>query len=116
MKPKRIQRKRTKDWRMPENTIYVGRPTKFANPFKVGSYYNASGGLIDAELAVTLFRHLLTTSDAIISEFWHGSMGNKNVPILDNLHELKGKNLACWCRLDMPCHADVLLELANRKL
>lgn len=28
--------------------------------------------------------------------------------------ELAGKNLACWCPLDQPCHADVLLELANR--
>ena len=30
-----------------------------------------------------------------------------------HLHELRGKNLACWCKLDEPCHADVLLKLAN---
>ncbi|MGO8055976.1 DUF4326 domain-containing protein, partial [Rhizobium leguminosarum] len=30
-------------------------------------------------------------------------------------HELRGKNLACWCPLDQPCHADVLLEIANSK-
>jgi hypothetical protein len=29
------------------------------------------------------------------------------------LPSLRGKNLACWCPLDQPCHADVLLELAN---
>lgn len=33
--------------------------------------------------------------------------------LLANLSELRGKNLACWCRLDQPCHADVLLEKAN---
>ena len=36
MKPKRIQRKRTKGWRMPENTVYVGRPSKFRNMCRVG--------------------------------------------------------------------------------
>jgi hypothetical protein len=30
------------------------------------------------------------------------------------LHELRGKNLACWCKLDEACHADVLLRLANQ--
>jgi len=33
-----------------------------------------------------------------------------------NLEELRGKNLACWCPLDKPCHADILLELANGSL
>ena len=34
--PKRIQRKRTKGWRMPADAIYVGRPTKWGNPDKIG--------------------------------------------------------------------------------
>ena len=33
--PKRIQRKRTAGWRMPENTVYVGRPTRWGNPYPV---------------------------------------------------------------------------------
>jgi len=33
--------------------------------------------------------------------------------LLQALPSLRGKNLACWCSLDGPCHADVLLELAN---
>lgn len=33
--------------------------------------------------------------------------------ILDRLHELRGHDLVCWCPLDSPCHADVLLELAD---
>lgn len=42
------------------------------------------------------------------------SMAAKRVVIRRSLHELTGKDLACWCSLDAPCHADVLLELANR--
>lgn len=36
MTPQRIQRKRTKGWKMPENTVYVGRPSKWGNPFTIG--------------------------------------------------------------------------------
>ena len=97
MKPERIQRKRTKGWRMPENTIYVGRPTKWGNPFvgdDVVKWYRK-----DWELTIQL------------------RMGtDRCAKLVDDLHELRGKNLACWCRLDQECHADVLLELANREV
>ena len=83
--PKRIQRKRTKGWRMPPNTVYVGRGSKWGNPY-VGSK------------AVSLYRaHIAMLSQEILSM----------------LEELRGKNLACWCSLDKPCHADILLEIAN---
>lgn len=88
-KPIRIQRKRTKGWKMPENTIYVGRPSKWANPFKIGR----DG---DREECVQKHRELTIAHRYLI-----------------NFSDLKGKNLACWCRLDEPCHADFLLELAN---
>ena len=103
-KPKRIQRKRTKGWKMPENTIYVGRPSKWGNPFYIGEpspevdkglFYAAQ----DAAEAVNKFRQL-----CIKKEFAY--------PV-DDIEELRGKNLACWCSLDQPCHADVLLEEAN---
>ncbi len=86
MTPKRIQRKRTKGWRMPPNAVYVGRPTKWGNPFDV-----AKTGRVPAVLRFAC----------------------EVAPLLD-LSELRGKDLACWCRLDQECHADVLLELANR--
>ena len=89
MKPQRIQRKRTKGWTMPDNTLYVGRPSKWGNPFTVAEY--GQGG------AVVKFR------DYINHSFEY-----------DDIKQLRGKNLACWCRLDEPCHADVLLELANK--
>lgn len=61
--PKRIQRRRTKGWRMPPGAVYVGRPTVLADRVDVS--------------------------------------------------ELRGRDLACWCPLDAPCHADLLIELAN---
>ena len=81
----RIQRKRTKGWKMPENTIYVGRPTKWGNPFD-----KTNSGSVHPALRFAC----------------------EVAPLLD-ASELRGKNLACWCRLDQECHADVLLEFAN---
>jgi len=96
--PIRIQRKRTKGWKMPPNTVYVGRPTKWGNPYKI----DCAVGIDTRADAVRLFRDML-------------KFGNPEDYPLDDVigAELRGKNLACWCRLDQPCHADVLLELAN---
>ncbi len=92
--PKRIQRNRTKGWKMPDNTIYVGRGSKWGNHFAV-SKYGRDG-------AVDKFRQYI---------------GHPNSPhdfeFQDIEEELTGKNLACWCREDQACHADVLLEYAN---
>ena len=85
---KRIQRKRTKDWRMPPNTVYVGRPTKWGNPYKV-SVFN------DSDECLRLYRD------------WIQRHLNGNPTFLE---PLKGKDLACWCPLDKPCHVNVLLE------
>lgn len=89
--PQRIQRKRTKGWTMPADTVYVGRPTKWGNPFPIPE--------TSAACAVGHFRGY------VVGLLTNGT----GYP----LGELRGKNLACWCRLDQPCHADVLLELAN---
>lgn len=90
MKPVRIQRQRSKGWKMPENTVYVGRPTKWGNPFPLSEF--------GPHLAVRKFRLRLVGLQAIGAS---------------SLAELRGKNLACWCPLNQLCHADVLLELAN---
>jgi len=105
--PKRIQRKRTKGWKMPENTVYVGRPTKWGNPFKVGDVHRFervyTGGyaevtIADRAHAVWLYKRYLTIGEKMAAPF-----------------SLAGKDLACWCPLDQPCHADVLLKIANKK-
>lgn len=119
-RPKRIQRKRTKGWRMPPNTVYVGRPSRWGNPFRVGNYAlkgdadpNYRGPLkmlfvqTTKEHADSRFT-LLNTADQILEWFeWY--MRAVDRP----LTELRGKDLACWCKEGAPCHADILLKLAN---
>ena len=105
MIPKRIQRKRTKGWKMPSNTVYVGRPSKFGNPF----YKHGDGYPMDKALAVKAFREQLEADGGFFA------LGHRIPTMLTDIkRELKDKNLCCWCPLDKPCHADVLLELANR--
>lgn len=115
--PQRIQRMRTAGWKMPPNTVYVGRPGKFGNPFK-GEYQAAT---MTRQMLVDQFRFWLTRphpgeTTRLANGAKHTYLGvpiDDRQPILDSLHELRGKNLACWCPTSQPCHADVLLELAN---
>lgn len=90
MTPERIQRKRTKGWRLPANTVCVSRPGRYGNPF--------DWQLLGREEAVRRFRlDLLARLE-----------GDPHC-----LDELRGRNMACWCKPGEPCHADILLELAN---
>ena len=88
MKPHRVQLSRKKGWRLPPNTVVVSRPTKWGNPFKAGCRYDAVVAYLD----------------------WR----ERNPLCESEVAMLRGKNLACWCPLDQPCHADVLLEMVNQ--
>lgn len=106
--PKRIQRKRTKGWRMPSGAFSVCRPGTFGNRWTAKDYRATGYKGTDTEVAqvcVDAFRAWLTGRK-------HWAHGIPLLPIPD-LSPLRGKDLACWCALDKPCHADVLLELAN---
>ena len=121
--PVRIQRKRTKGWKMPENTVCVDRPSVWGNPFPI---------TLGRKLAVDLYRELLTGS---FNPFWLSHLSDE---VFDGIyqaratwlkrfkqtfntleiayicrHELGGKNLATWCKPKDECHGDVLLEIAN---
>jgi uncharacterized protein YvpB len=96
--PKRIQRKRIKGWRMPENTVCVTRISK-TNPGKWGNPFEVKEGRPASE-AVGMYREALET-------------GKLPYSIADVKRELAGKNLACWCKPGTPCHGDYLLEIAN---
>jgi hypothetical protein len=76
---------------MPEGAIYVGRPSQWRNPHKVGD-----PGVPDRATAKRLFEEGVTAEEAV-----------------EIKRNLRGRDLACWCPLDQPCHADVLLEIAN---
>src|SRR5581483_7053762 len=110
VKPKRIQRKRTKGWTMPPNAAYVGRPTKWGNPyFMVSVIGDDEHKRRERQSAVDRYRQLLEArgADYARSGRKHGPAGYPH----DAVAELRGKDLACWCPLDQPCHADVLLEI-----
>jgi hypothetical protein len=93
-KPRRLQLSRRKGSRLAEDAVVVARPTKWGSPYKPGK-------LTRAEIVARYRRDLLA--------------GKLKVSIADARRELKGHNLACWCSLDGPCHADVLIEFANAK-
>lgn len=92
---------------MPEGCVYVGRPTKFGNPFT-------------GPEAVDLFRRWL--AGKMSTREWNEQFSHCRIGMVADrqvvracLHRLRGKDLACWCPLDAAaCHADVLLELANQ--
>lgn len=99
---------------MPEGAVYVGRPTKWGNPIKWTDYpatrqteegdQHAVTPAMRRRFAVTDFR---ATVQLAIGRFI-------GYPSADEIRrELAGSDLACWCPLDQPCHADVLLEIAN---
>jgi hypothetical protein len=98
--PRRVQLRRTKGWRMPPNTVKVCRSTVFGNPYTI-----EENGRWDA---VALYRFYVTDP---LWEDPHVRSHQERLRAL--IPSLRGKNLACFCPLDKPCHADVLLELAN---
>ncbi len=97
MKPIRIQLRRTKGWKMPENTVSVARPSAWGNPFVVKFDPHSDYSPQTRAEAVKMFRASV----------------DKGLMRIKIRSELQGKNLACYCPLSEPCHADVLLELAN---
>lgn len=103
--PKRIQRKRAKGWKMPKGAVYVGRPTKFGNPFRI-----SNGDCDHSDCGPG--SHPPITQRQTVEAFrgWLAGM-LKAEPLF--LEKLRGKDLACWCSPYEPCHADVLLEWAN---
>jgi hypothetical protein len=92
--PRRLQLSRKKGFRLPAGAIVVSRPTKWGNPYRPDK-------LTRAEAVAAYRRDLLA--------------GKLRVSVADARRELKGHDLACWCSLDGPCHADVLLKVANAK-
>jgi hypothetical protein len=107
-RPVRVRLSRAKGWRMPPNTVKCDRSTSRGNPFAHR----------DPAIAVRMFRCWLvgTLRTATIFDCRlaiSGPLGHYRRDLRAELPHLRGKNLACWCRLDQPCHADILLEISN---
>ncbi|UTT53781.1 DUF4326 domain-containing protein [Microbacterium maritypicum] len=109
--PIRVQLSRKKGWRKPENTVVVARPSRWGNPFPIPGN--------GREYAIRFFVNWLTNSLDAEGRYCDGrptylGVPSSQRPTLEEIRaELGGKNLACWCPLDQPCHADVLLRIAN---
>jgi hypothetical protein len=117
---RRIQLKRTKGWRLAPNARAVTRPGYFGNPYRPGDVY----------LVGDLMPFPVPTART-----WEGPCGDANLRAVkcrdtaqavewfrlwaatalepEKVALLRGQDLACWCPLDQPCHADVLLQIAN---
>ena len=94
--PRRIRLSRRRGWRKPPGAVVVARPSKWGNPFLIDDDRSRAE-------AVELFARALTQGDTTALRF----------NVADIRRELAGRDLACWCPLEEPCHADVLLRLAN---
>ena len=105
MTPRRVQLSRRKGWKMPENTVKVDRTTKWGNPFIVGEHGTRAE-------CVRLFELLLGGYLCISANNADAQNAYMKMARRDR-EQLRGKNLACWCPPDAPCHADVLLVMAN---
>ena len=93
-KPRRLKLSRQKGARLPQGAVVVARPTKWGNPYRPDKMTRAQ--------AVANYRRDLLA-------------GKLKVSVADARRELAGRDLACWCPLDGPCHANVLIEIANAK-
>lgn len=122
---------------MPANTVKVDRSTRWGNPFNFRApdhcwtalIYGCKGNPAGRhEASVVAFRQWLTGGNAVAIQASFGAGDGERVmtfasspvvdvpaprPLADIAAELRGKNLACWCKPGAPCHADVLIELAN---
>jgi hypothetical protein len=95
--PKRIQLFRKRGWRKPEGSVSVAGTSKYHNPHRP-----AAGHHTVEEHAEAVRRY----RDDLFA-------GRLPVTVDDVRRELAGKDLCCYCAPHLPCHADVLLEIAN---
>jgi hypothetical protein len=85
---------------MPDGAVYVGRPTRWGNPWPVGRPGIDGSVMPNAQAAVDRYESSIDRVSAL--------------PTRDDIRrELAGRDLVCWCALDQPCHADVLMKIAN---
>lgn len=116
MKPVRITLSRKAGWRMPPNTVKVARPGPWGNPWRVGKATYGDGTIQWAVFTEGAMSFHPTKEEAVrvaVARFEANAKSDANAPWRELARlALRGKNLACFCK-DGPCHADVLLELAN---
>jgi hypothetical protein len=118
VKPKRIQRKRAKGFRLPDKTLCISRPGVWGNIYPVSEF---------GDLALPLFRNSLCGiwnpslldghPEALRGKAydlhckWVGQFAQHPLDVLRDILP-RYHFIACWCRLDRECHGDIMLEVA----
>lgn len=119
VRPVRIQRKRARGWVLPINAVVVTRPSEFGNPYKISAVKFNNGErewwVENRNInGIYCFKNKAEAQAAAVKLFRHWVEHNAPMNYVDRAKlALKGRDLCCWCALDQPCHADVLLEIAN---
>ena len=120
----RVQRKRTRGWRKPDRAVSVARPSRWGNPYRAGmtlrsknmtAFIVSEAGLLEHFLDQDI-GYQITAAEAVrLYRAWVVKKMADDSPqrLYYNLDLLRGKPLMCWCEPGDPCHADVLVELAN---
>lgn len=129
--PRRIQRRRLKGWRAPDGAVYVGRGSKWGNPCtqvrmpaldgseweREGRLGKASGqhhAFVHPDKTITSHLVLDATREQAVAMYrrW---LDERPSLVEAARAELPGRDLMCWCPPDEPCHADLLLAVANEE-
>lgn len=130
---KRLQKtNRQKGYKQPDNAFFVGKPTKWDTPFRVVEVPNNDvlNELFVRWMVVSWidfsgyldYNEFLTRNEAAKAsiETFERMLVDGKIPTYgkkwrEKLEEMRGKDLLCYCPIDEPCHADVLLKYANEK-
>lgn len=108
--PIRIQRKRVKGWKKPTGVVNCSRPGIYGNPFKLNQVVHGKDIGVSDNVPI-----VLDNADKLVLayRYWLDNTAIGLIIKIRAINELKGKDLMCFCRLDQPCHADILLKIAN---
>ena len=86
--------------------VYIGRGSKWGNP-----YTHIASNIGAGRPA----KYLVDTREQAIASYHYWITKGAGKHLLNDLHELKDKKLACWCK-PQPCHGDILVELIKKLL
>lgn len=107
MTPIEVQRRRSKGWKIPPNTLSVTRPGPWGNPFVVGEFGTREECVKAHKILLMGFIYVGPNPSMKEQKKYYNF-------VKENIHKLKGKNLACFCKIGDPCHRQILLKIANQ--
>lgn len=115
MTMRRVQLSRAKGWRKPENAVNIARPGRYGNPFRIGVPTPLHWRQGEETLRGEITAENAAEAVAYYRDWMNRAVEVDAVPIRPYLPGLYGHDLACWCKPDQPCHADVILEMLGQQ-